>query len=416
MSQRHSQNPRKAAFNAAPIYPDRRLYRDLGIPPSSFRPERVAVAKAKRKTLPKDFESLLKTGDVEALKAVFDGCDVNARGGVFKQTALAFNDCPDELARWLVDNGADCSAPDSYGDTPLHSRSGHWQGRIQILLDLGADVHSGENGRGTPLHKAAAVGNRRAVELLLEHGARVDALDGSGQTPLVYALRRCANSDIRRVEAVAQLLVAAERRPVEAKPKSLLSRFLGRGHGEKTVATPEIASLVERIGKQFEFHRAGYNPDDVEATSAALDRLYALFGVMPVPRRVMHDGKSPVVATAARWEDRYQELWDLLVPSAGHADTVQGEVIRIAGRINDELERNGGVNWDADYRKMADAFLHHIRSATPLPDAALSEADRLIAEAKARIGDDTARLRALAVDWVALNPAPLHLPQPPYRR
>ncbi|WP_451986515.1 ankyrin repeat domain-containing protein [Azospirillum endophyticum] len=374
------------------------------------------MAKAKRKTLPKDFETLLKTGDVEALKAVFDGCDVNARGGVFKQTALAFNDCPDELARWLVDQGADVSAPDSYGDTPLHARSGHWQGRIEILLELGADVQDGETARGTPLHKAAAVGNLRAIELLLAHGARVDALNGRGQTPLVHALQRCANSDIRRVEAAAQLLVAAERRPTAAKPKSLLGRLFGKGQDDGTVAAPEIRALVERIGKQFEFHRAGYNPDDVEATSAALDRLYALFGVPPVPRRVMHDGKSPVVATADRWEDRYRELWDLLVPSAGPADTVQGEVIRIAGRINDELERNGGVNWDAEYRKMADAFLHHIRSATPLPDPALSEADRTIAEAKARIGDDTARLRALAVDWVALNPTPLPLSPPTYRR
>ncbi|WP_109155775.1 MULTISPECIES: hypothetical protein [unclassified Azospirillum] len=85
-------------------------------------------------------------------------------------------------------------------------------------------------------------------------------------------------------------------------------------------------------------------------------------------------------------------------------------------RIDDELERNGDVNWDADYRKMAAAFLHHIRSTTPLPASALSEPDCRIAEAKAGIGDDTARLRALAVDWVALNPAPLHLPQPTYRR
>lgn len=65
---------------------------------------------------------------------------------------------------------------------------------------------------------------------------------------------------------------------------------------------------------------------------------------------------------------------------------------------------------------MADAFLHHIRSATPLPDSALSEAERTIAEAKATIGDDTTRLRALAVDWVALNPTPLPLSPPTYRR
>ncbi|CAO3405711.1 hypothetical protein [Azospirillum largimobile] len=40
----------------------------------------------------------------------------------------------------------------------------------------------------------------------------------------------------------------------------------------------------------------------------------------------------------------------------------------------------------------------------------------MVAEARAGIGDDTARLRALAVDWVSLNPALLQLSQPTYRR
>jgi hypothetical protein len=97
--------------------------------------------------LPKDFEDLLVKGDIEALKAAFDNCDVGARGGTFKQTALAFNDCPDELVRWPVERGADLSAGDSCGETPLHSRAGHWKGHIELLIELGADArHSG----GTP--------------------------------------------------------------------------------------------------------------------------------------------------------------------------------------------------------------------------------------------------------------------------
>ena len=96
------------------------------------------MAKAKKKLLPKDFEALLEKRGLKELKALFDTYDVNARGGVFKQTALAFNQCPDELARWLVESGADLAAGDSYGDTPLHSRSGHWKGRIEVLLELGA--------------------------------------------------------------------------------------------------------------------------------------------------------------------------------------------------------------------------------------------------------------------------------------
>lgn len=101
-----------------------------------------------KKLLPKNFDDLLAEGDVDALKAVFAACSVDARGGYSKQTALAFNEFPDELCRWLVEQGADVSAADSYGDTPLQSRAGHWQGRLDILLDLGADVHSGEGGGG----------------------------------------------------------------------------------------------------------------------------------------------------------------------------------------------------------------------------------------------------------------------------
>lgn len=92
------------------------------------------MAKAKKKTLPKDFEELLKLGNSDAIKAVFDTCDVNARGGTFKRAALAFNELPDDVARWLVDQGADTSATDSYGETPLHSRAGHWQGKINCLV------------------------------------------------------------------------------------------------------------------------------------------------------------------------------------------------------------------------------------------------------------------------------------------
>lgn len=88
------------------------------------------------------------TGDIEALKAVFDSCDLNARGGVFKQTALAFVDCPDDLTRWLVEQGADLSAADSYGETPLHARAGHWKGNVDLLIELGADVNDDANGRG----------------------------------------------------------------------------------------------------------------------------------------------------------------------------------------------------------------------------------------------------------------------------
>jgi Ankyrin repeats (3 copies) len=297
---------------------------------------------------------------------------------------------------------------------PLHARSRHWQGRIEILLELGADVHQGEGGRGTALHFAAAVGNTDTAKLLLQHGANLHALNKDNQTPLAYALQRCSNAQIESIAAVAELLFeAGAQRPV--KPKGLFARFFRSGSADELGPNADIKASIQRIGTDFEFHRRNFNPDTVDAASAALDRLYILFGVTPIPRRAMHDGTSPIIAKATHWQDQHQELWELLVPSSGAADTVQGEVIRIPGKIRDELERNGGVNWDSDYKKMADAFLVHVASGVKLPEHELAEARTIIAEVIGRRGD-TERLCALAVNWVALNPKPKKLPTPMYSR
>jgi hypothetical protein len=372
------------------------------------------VAKAKRKTLPKGFATLLEAGDVQALKRVFDSCELDARGGVTKQTALAFADCPDALTRWLVEQGADLGAADSYGETPLHARAGHWKGRIAPLVELGADVNHPAGGRATPLHRAAASGNLEAAKILLQHGARVDKVNNAGQTPLVFALQRCSNVTIERTAPMAELLLDATPAGT-AKPKSLFGRLLGRDPGHESRVTPEMKDLIQRIGTNFECHRANFDPDSVDAVSHALDRLYGLFGVPPVPRRILHDGTSPIVVGHGAWENQHQALWELLVPSQGAAATAQGEVIRIAGRITDELNRNGGANWDRDYKKMADAFLAHLQTGRPLPDDALVEARQIVSEVKAQQGEPT-RLGKLAVDWVSRNPMPIALPPPDYTR
>jgi hypothetical protein len=349
------------------------------------------MAKAKKKLLPKDFQELLEGGKLEKLKSVFELCDVNARGGYTKKSALAFNECPDDLARWLIENGADISASDSYGETPLHDRSGHWQGNIEILLELGADVRAHDNRGNTPLHYAAEVCNLRTARILIDAGANILAKNKDGLTPLSYALQRCSNAKIEQMAPMAELLINAD--PTDAQK-----------------------AMVHKLGVDFEFHRNNFNQENVEATSDALKKLYVLFDVPPVPRRAMHDGKSPIVAKSSDWKKQTEELWDLLVPSNGAAETVQGEVLRIAGRLEDELLRNGGINWNSDFKKMADALLVHVGTGKPLPNEALTELKVIIEEVKARRDDNTTRMRELAVNWIALNPKPVKLPQPDYSR
>jgi len=351
------------------------------------------MAKAKKKTLPKDFRELLEKGDVAQLKAVFDTCEVDARVSYGdKETALAFFACPPELARWLVAQGADIAAVDIHGNTPLHKHAGSFRGLLPLLIELGADVNAPTGSGATALHLAAENQNASNARMLIEAGAKVDAPNRSGMTPLEVALYSASN---------ARLELAAE----------LADCLLDAGAQK----TPRMREAVERLGKNFEFHRKNFNPKSVEAASAALDRLYEVFGATAAPRRKTYDGKSPIVVANGDWQQQHQALWDLLVPSSGAASTVQGEVIRVSGRIIDELDRNGGGNWDADYRKMADAFLVYIRMGEQLPDDELALADELVANAK-KLAGDPRRMAQVAVNWVRRNPLPIALAKPGYRR
>src|SRR5690349_5635643 len=165
------------------------------------------ASKARRKTLPKDFGELLATADLATLQAVFERCDLDARGGYAKQTALAFDECPDPLARWLVSQGADLGAVDTWGNTPLHRRARTWPSNIAVLLELGADVNADTTSIGTPLHAAADSKHAGNARLLLAHGARVDARNRGGLTPLEVALRGCTNAELDRMPALVEVML-----------------------------------------------------------------------------------------------------------------------------------------------------------------------------------------------------------------
>ncbi|MFR1310340.1 MAG: hypothetical protein ACLSCO_16680 [Gallintestinimicrobium sp.] len=81
--------------------------------------------------------------------------------------------------------------------------------------------------------------------------------------------------------------------------------------------------------------------------------MYELLHVEPVPKRILYDGKTRIEIHAKSWQKQHAELWNLLVPGSGHAGTVQGEVVRISGKLAYELLDNGGINWDADYNNLA---------------------------------------------------------------
>lgn len=56
---------------------------------------------------------------------------------------------------------------------------------------------------------------------------------------------------------------------------------------------------------------------------------------------------------SGQYQSEYDALWQNLVPKSGHAAILQGELVRLIGRLASEYYRNGNMNWDDDLKNMA---------------------------------------------------------------
>ena len=346
----------------------------------------------KKKTLPANFGELLEAEDLEALKAVFNECELNAYDRYsFKKPALSFYDIPLELMDWLIAQGADINVKDEYDRTPLHY---HAQvnnvEKVALLLDKGADIESKAAYDRTPLFAAAY--HPEVTALLIAKGANVKAKDDMKHNPMEAMLYAVQSIDISKAAKTAELYLKAGLKP-----------------------TKFAKEQVTRIGEDFEFHREGFNPEYLEETDSALQQLYKLFDVPPVPKRIQHDGKSPIVLTGETWEKRYEQAWELLVPSSGRASTVQGEVVRIAGKVNDELLRNAMGNWNKEYQKMLNAISGYLQQGNSLSEKELTEVADIQKHILEDDGTGTQRLCELATLWVTKNPEPMALEKVNYK-
>ena len=92
------------------------------------------------------------------------------------------------VVRTLLHHHANIDAPDMEGNTPLHSAAMAGRARIiELLLHHAADLEARSRTEKTALH--LAVKSRKSVEALLKAGAKRDAIDKLGQTPLHIAAR-----------------------------------------------------------------------------------------------------------------------------------------------------------------------------------------------------------------------------------
>ena len=93
-----------------------------------------------------------------------------------------------DLAKKLLERGANAAAENRYGFTPLYLACINGNGYlVDALLDSGADPNTSVRGGETVLMAAARTGKVAAVEALLTAGADFDARERNGQTAMMWA-------------------------------------------------------------------------------------------------------------------------------------------------------------------------------------------------------------------------------------
>ena len=133
------------------------------------------------------------------------GCQV----AVERLFRAARNGQPRE-ARCQAKNGADVTATDGDGATPLHvAAANNASGVVDVLLNHSAEIDVQDDSGATPLHVAARSNSAGAARSLANHGGDSYALGGLNQTPVELAV------DSGSFEA-AEVLVEARERDVAA--------------------------------------------------------------------------------------------------------------------------------------------------------------------------------------------------------
>ena len=114
----------------------------------------------------------------------------------------------DDVARLLLEHGADVNAKDKSGNTALMFAAGQEEQYIKIendkvvrlLLEHGAEVDAKNESGETALMVAASNGYEKTVTLLLEHGADADLRNADGKTARELASRESITNLLMRHE------------------------------------------------------------------------------------------------------------------------------------------------------------------------------------------------------------------------
>ncbi len=332
---------------------------------------------AKRKTLPDNFGDIIDSGDMDKFKQVFEKCEITATNkGKTTCNAFSYSNLKPCHIQFLIDNGLETNADCGFGYPAVKFHSAN-KDNLKCLLDNGADVnYVAVSYRGTAIAGACLSGDAQAVKNLLEFNASVDVMgDADGKNLLDTALAHCESSDIPAVLEISKMLMKAGVMP-----------------------TNRTVGYVRQIGERF----AEMSEQSKNEFSSALNELYKLFDVA-IPEKEMQGGR--IFVKSKTWQEQFRELRNMLVPASGKAQTVQGEAIRIVGKVTHEILGNGGLNWGDEYKKMLDELNCLLMTAEFSNGEDIDEAVKIIKSITSSTDRKTLyRLAEIIVKRVLANP------------
>ena len=138
----------------------------------------------------------VKDGDLVLVHAYLkEDVNVNFRYASSSNATLLHRAARDgniEIARLLIEHGAEINSVNDNALTPLHFAT-MWkdcdQTMAKLLLEEGADYHAKDDQGRTPLHMAASNGKFDTVQLLIDYGADINAKTENGDRPLALAMK-----------------------------------------------------------------------------------------------------------------------------------------------------------------------------------------------------------------------------------
>jgi ankyrin repeat protein len=167
----------------------------------------------------------------------FDASWVNFDGQTSFVRAALSGDI--EVMRLLLEKGADPNIATTQGTTALMAASGvNWipgqtysrseadyAEAVKLCLERGADVNAANSLGFTAMHGAANRGWESVIQILADHGAKLDVKDNAGRTPMTFA---------------EGIFLAV--RPPEAKPKAIaLLKHLMAGATTTPASLPQLS-------------------------------------------------------------------------------------------------------------------------------------------------------------------------------